>query len=732
MDQQHATVPADTTEPFPRTGLPAYRFGAFELDVAERRLLRDGSPVAIPPRAFDVLVILVEHRGSLVTKEELMRRVWTGTVVEDANLSVTVSAVRRAIGRELIATVPKYGYRFTGRVEQLGTANPRPETRPGARSRPSIAVAPLLFSVIALALAVSWQTPDREVPRWSSPLPSPEVRRLTHTSSRELEPSWSSRGRLVFTVEDVGNPDIYTAGADGGGLTRLTDHPGRDEHPVWSPDGQWIAFVSDREETRQIYVMRADGSEVRRVTARPYSCSEPSWSPDGLRLAFQCSVERDVGQNIYVAPVWGGAVERLTAAPVSDTSPAWSPDGQWVVFASNRYGPGADFDIYVIASSGGEPRRLTLDAGSEMQPAWSPDGDRIAFTSIGSGGEPAVHLVHADGTGIRRLSVASGADPAWSPDGSEVVYSSTHEGNVELVRQPVETAIDVTRHAGRDAFGAWSADGRYLAFTSSRHGLLALFVADAAGGGVRRLTDGRANDWFPSWSPDGTRLVFQSDRAGADVLDLCIVDVRDRRSRCITSGPGIKGSPAWSPDGAEIVFQSNMRGGPYDFQIYAVRPDGSGLRRITTTSAYDADPSWSPDGSRIAFASDRIDRQFDVFTMKRDGSDVRRLTFNPARDVNPWWAPDGRRLVFASNRTTRTERHELYVTSAEGRSAQRITARGGWWPRWSPHGDAVLFTSSRHRNEDLVLLALPPEMRAPPSAASLVRSRFQPSRGVSR
>jgi DNA-binding winged helix-turn-helix (wHTH) protein len=95
----------------------SYAFGEFELQPHERRLLRSGSPVPLPPRAFDVLLVLLEHAGSLVTKDELMRRVWRDAVVEEANLGVTVCAVRRAIGHELVATIPKYGYRFSERVE---------------------------------------------------------------------------------------------------------------------------------------------------------------------------------------------------------------------------------------------------------------------------------------------------------------------------------------------------------------------------------------------------------------------------------------------------------------------------------------------------------------------------------------------------------------------------------------------------------------------------------------
>src|SRR5687767_14175633 len=96
-----------------------YRFGAFRLQPAERRLLRNETPVSLPPRAFDVLVFLVEHAGSLVTKDELLAAIWRDTAVEEANLCVAISAIRRAIGHDAVLTVPKYGYRFVAGPEDI-------------------------------------------------------------------------------------------------------------------------------------------------------------------------------------------------------------------------------------------------------------------------------------------------------------------------------------------------------------------------------------------------------------------------------------------------------------------------------------------------------------------------------------------------------------------------------------------------------------------------------------
>ncbi len=231
---------------------------------------------------------------------------------------------------------------------------------------------------------------------------------------------------------------------------------------------------------------------------------------------------------------------------------------------------------------------------------------------------------------------------------------------------------------------------------------------------MEKLTDGTANDWFPSWSPDGRRLVFQTDRAGSGGLDLCVLEVKSRTSRCITSGRGIHASPAWSPDGRRIAFASNMDGGPYQFDIYTIAPDGSDLRRLTSHPAYECDPAWSPDSSRLAFTSAR-EGSYDVFTINADGTNERRLTFESSAEGSAWWSPDGRRIVFASNRT-KDKRHELYVMSADGGDAVLLTRRTGTWPRWSPRDDRIVFTSTSHGNEEVLLVEVPPAPSAIPAA----------------
>ena len=127
--------------------LADFRFGRFELRIAAQRLFADGEPVVLGPRAFDLLAVLVERAGQLVSKSELLDRVWAGLVVEENNLQVQVSALRKALGVEAIATVAGRGYRFELPVQRLSpppTAAAPAAVAPECAGSPSIAVLPFV------------------------------------------------------------------------------------------------------------------------------------------------------------------------------------------------------------------------------------------------------------------------------------------------------------------------------------------------------------------------------------------------------------------------------------------------------------------------------------------------------------------------------------------------------------------------------------------------------------
>ena len=156
-----------------------------------------------------------------------------------------------------------------------------------------------------------------------------------------IQPSWSPDGqRLCFVSNRDGNLELFLVDSDGGNLRNLTRHEGYDARPSWSPDGRRIAFESDRVGNREICIIDIASGEVVRVTDHPGRDGQPAWSHDGLEIAFMS--DRDGKASIFRMVADGSGVTRLTPPYDEDWEPAWSPDGQSICFVSNRVDPPLD------------------------------------------------------------------------------------------------------------------------------------------------------------------------------------------------------------------------------------------------------------------------------------------------------------------------------------------------------------------------------------------------------
>lgn len=262
------------------------------------------------------------------------------------------------------------------------------------------------------------------------------------------------------------------------------------------PAGARIAFHSDRDGNFEIYVMLSDRSELTRLTDHPGRDLAPAWSPDGKRIAFMS--DRDGDFEIFLLDIEGGALTQLTDDPADDVMPAWSPDGTKIAFSSSRDG---DFEIYAIVTDGGMPTRLTMQEGDDRGASWSPDGERIAFHSDRDG-DWEIYVMNADGTDLRRITSAAGVDgfPAWSPDGEQLAFTSNRGADFDIYVSATDggAVSSFPLPGADDRAPAWFEDGSHIAFMSDVYGDWEILAVSIADGSFYRITDDGAEDGFPA------------------------------------------------------------------------------------------------------------------------------------------------------------------------------------------------------------------------------------------
>ena len=262
-----------------------------------------------------------------------------------------------------------------------------------------------------------------------------EPSRLTNHPAADTYPSWSPRGDKIAFVsdrdhagdgEESGGGEIYLINPDGTGLQRLTDNEVQDSAPRWTPDGEHLVFTSTRESGRASFMMNADGTNVRRVVPEDWTAISPGVSPDGMSIAVELDggTEWDFQENeaerraqIWTVRLDGSSRKQLTRMDAYNGFPAWSPDGKWITFDSNPSPGTPQADIWKVAVDGSVTINLTRATGYNEFASWSPDGSKIAFVSSRDGDEE-IYVMNADGSGQTRLTFSPGSDwvPSWSPD----------------------------------------------------------------------------------------------------------------------------------------------------------------------------------------------------------------------------------------------------------------------------------------------------------------------------
>jgi len=485
-------------------------------------------------------------------------------------------------------------------------------------------------------------------------------------SSASLSPNGE---RVAFSWRG----DIWTAPSGGGVGTRVTDHPGLDGTPRFSPDGARIAFVSDRGQGSQVFVVRAVGGEPRPVTFDTNGVYLVGWYPDGERLLVRAATDRTwYGANrLFSIPVEGRAAPRMLFDAYCGDA-ALSPDGTKVLFVREGvqwwrkgYEGSKAGQIWLFDAKTGAMRRLLGDGIDHRWPCWRPDGESFLYVGGESG---TLNLMRYDFRTGASAQVTEFPDdtvvaPAISADGSTIVFRHLFDfyrlrpGKSEVPRRLRFAAIGdkVTpetekRTVKKADAAAFSADGLEVVFAAGGD----LWVMDTVLREPRRITDTPEEERSPVLLPDGSAVLYFSDREGRS--DLWRAERADGgewwwrndefRITRLTDDDAWETALSVSPDGKRIAFVRNLG------DLVTADPDGGNevvLMKAHNQPGYD----WSPDSRYIAYAVDDADSNRDVFIVPAGGGEAVNVSRHPDDEGNPAWSPDGKLLAFVGERWDR-------------------------------------------------------------------------------
>jgi len=363
------------------------RFGVFDVDVPARELRKQGSRVKLQQLPFELLLILLDHPGEVVTREELRQQLWPAGVYVDFDRSLNKAMVklREALGDSsdsplYVETLPRVGYRFICPVN--GTVKTSDQVLPSSVHQSPVPPPGATIRTKTILENSPVATPVRELP----PAEERQFARLPITALKILTTFFAAMAILVVAV-------LYRRPPRNLNTVTLTPLPftalqGLEINPTFSPDGSQIAFAWNGDpagggQRFDLYVKVVGSEELLRLTRHPSQDISPAWSPDGAQIAFH-RIDGASGQTgIYLIPALGGSERRLraTTSPSGNSaSISWSPDGKRLAFVDSSPS-GEDSRAYLLSLDTLEAKPIPhlSECRSEWQPAFSHDGQQLAY-----------------------------------------------------------------------------------------------------------------------------------------------------------------------------------------------------------------------------------------------------------------------------------------------------------------------------------------------------------------
>ena len=656
------------------------RFGVFDVDLRTQELRKHGTRLKLPRQSFQILHMLLERPGELVSREELQKTLWPAdTFVDfDHGLNNAVKRIRAAIGDSAetphwIETLPRLGYRFIGAVEA-----------PKNGHAPEAAILPIPVDGIAV-LPVLTSTGQHRRSRWW--IPGIAVLALVAFAAGVY---YRSRHRWIETNTLQISP--------------FTSYPGYEVAPTFSSDGNQIAFSwtgGDQSELFDLYVKVIGTDTPVQLTHNPANLLTPAWAPDGRFMAFsRFNVTSPEDTGIFVIPAVGGPERKLIALDFGKHAKqgglAWSADSKWLIYPEAQQ---SEFNSQLIALNVDSLERKPIPkpdshCASAGLPAVSPDGKFLAFVCMFDFGLGEIFIEPWPSGEAHELLKVKGAFEglSWAADGRSLVYTL---GN-NLWRVPVWGDAPERLWFGQDAFsGVVARAGSRLAFTQQQVAadIWRLPIGDTRDGSARaiRVAPSELVQQNAQYSPDGKHVAFESTRSGTQEVWVCNLDGSNLQKLTSFGGP-LTGTPNWSPDGRHIVFDSRASG---KADLYIVNFDGGSPQLLPTLDTGGSVPFWSHDGKWIYFASD-LQGIPQLFKIPAAGGAPVQLTRHGGFIAREH--PDGKRLYYVRF----TSRGEIWSVGTDGTGEARVEGLPEFaWPTWDVTQNGIYYYDASSSGKEI-------------------------------
>ncbi len=633
-----------------------YAFAEFRLDSQKRVLLKDSHALPLNPKTFDLLLLLIERGGEVLSKDELLEKVWAGQFVEENNLTVQVSALRKILGERkgehrFIVTVPGKGYKFVADV--LTPSEEEKEIVIQSHTISRVTVEQETGDEAASEKAEAESEKLRQRLKAGSSNEGKASNRIAQSSSFIL---WSSIGAiLLIGLSGFWSwQDAEQAGQRRLGLTKLTTS-GKVTIATITPDGKYAVFAQTEEGGEGLYLRQiATGIQRPILPSQPVRFIGLAVSPDGSFIYCTTFLENQADPQLWRVPLLGSVTEQIKGV-VTGVAVSFSPDGKQIAFTESR--SSLKETHLGIADADGSNKRILIRAPDDRRSfstfranpvAWSPEAGEIAC---------AIEETSASGMKMRILLVNASS-------GQERAISKHRWNYVSHL--------------------AWT-DEENLAFVAHTDDHLQgqIWTISKTTGEARRLTNDLNSYLWLAASADGDLLTVQ----GNAVSHLSVADLDEKTNtlqpREIHNESGYIFNVAWAMDGA-VLYSSSATGRS---EIWRIGVDGSNPTRLTVGANISFGLTVSPVDGSLAFCS-TSDGKHSLRLTDANGKNMRRLT-DGTEDVWANFLPDGKHLVF--QRGLDNKILTLWRTTTDGATPIQLTRRPTTHPAVSPDGTQTAY-----------------------------------------